>query len=366
MRLFGGRKQKIKLSVPELETKLQDNCDKQDFYLLTIRALLFCIKEFSFDLTEIDAEGFKKEIDSLCSRFLDDTKTSKLERIFAGHKKTILNFIEREKIYFNDRDEEFRNIIEVLTTGLTTIGQENHEFNARIYDRSMQLEKITYLDDIRKIKVALKQEVDQIKSNVQDKQARDAKQLASLSQEVSTLRLDVEKAQQASLTDGLTGTANRLAFDMHIRDLVERNAFSPVTCTMLVLDIDNFKQINDTYGHPVGDRVIKAMVQQCRNLIRKDDFLARYGGEEFIILLYGMSLRQGHKRAKAICRATASTQYTIDEQSPDETIGFTVSIGVSALNRHDTAASFIERADKALYQAKQQGKNRTITEAQYE
>lgn len=364
MRLFGSRSQTTELSLPELEMALEHSRDTQAFYLLTIRALLYCIKEFSLDLTEINAEHFKHEMDTLCGHFLGEVKASKLQRLFGDYKDVILSYIEREKVYFNDRDAEFKNIIEVLTSGLTTLGQENHEFNARIYDRSLQLEKITYLDDIRKIKDELKHEVDQIKHSVQDKQARDAQRLASLSQEVKTLRLDVEKAQHASQTDGLTGAANRLAFDMHLQNLVERNTLTPMACTMLILDIDNFKHINDTYGHPVGDRVIMALVQRCRTMIRKDDFLARYGGEEFVILLHGASLRQGLKRAKAVCQGVAAVQYAINEQRPQDTLGFTVSIGVSALRRHDTVASFIERADKALYAAKHQGKNRAISEAQ--
>ncbi|MGE3540040.1 MAG: GGDEF domain-containing protein [Candidatus Tectimicrobiota bacterium] len=364
MRLFSRRSQSTELSLPELETALEQSRETQALYLLTIRALLYCIKEFSLDLTEIQAERFKDDMDTLCGHFLGEVKATKLQRVFAEYKDVILSYIAREKLYLNDRESEFKKIIEVLTSGLTMLGQENHEFNARIYERGLQLEKITYLNDIRKIKEDLKHEVDQIKHSVQDKQSRDAQRLALLSQEVKSLRLDVEKAEQASRSDGLTGAANRLAFDMHIKDLVERNTVTAMACTMLLLDIDNFKSINDTYGHPVGDRVIMALVQRCRTLIRKDDFLARYGGEEFVILLHGASLRQGLKRAKTICQAVASVNYAIDEQRPQDTLGFTVSIGVSALRRHDTVASFIERADKALYAAKHQGKNRAISETQ--
>jgi diguanylate cyclase len=107
-----------------------------------------------------------------------------------------------------------------------------------------------------------------------------------------------------------------------------------------------------------------ALVQRCRTLIRQDDLLARYGGEEFAVLLHGASLRQGIKRARTICQAVADGRYAIDEQHPQDIIAFTVSIGVSALQPHDTAASFIARADKALYAAKHQGKNRVVNEAQ--
>jgi diguanylate cyclase (GGDEF)-like protein len=145
---------------------------------------------------------------------------------------------------------------------------------------------------------------------------------------------------------------------------VDRNTVSPVPFSLLMLDIDNFKRINDTYGHPVGDRVILAVVQQCKGLIRKDDFLARYGGEEFAIILPAASLRHGSKKARAICKAIAVMRYPLDSQAPHTILSFTVSIGVSTCRPGDTVASIVERADKALYEAKRLGKNRVVSEKQ--
>lgn len=199
---------------------------------------------------------------------------------------------------------------------------------------------------------------------VQEKQNRDAQHLQALTREVESLRGDLEEAKSASSTDGLTSAFNRLAFDTHIHKLVERNGVTPTPFAILMLDIDDFKRINDTYGHPVGDRVILAVVQQCRALIRKDDFLARYGGEEFVIILPAIALRQALKKAWALCKAIATARYTIDPQQPHATISFTVSIGVSMLHPGDTVASIIERADQALYEAKRRGKNRAISEKQ--
>jgi len=98
-------------------------------------------------------------------------------------------------------------------------------------------------------------------------------------------------------------------------------------------------------------------------LIRHDDQLARYGGEEFVVVLHGASLRQGLKKARAICKDVAGVQYAIDEQHPHQTTAFTVSIGVSALQHGDTVEDVIARTDKALYTAKHQGKNRAVSAA---
>jgi diguanylate cyclase len=347
--------------VAELETALQQHQEQHAFDLLAIRALLYCIKEFSLDLTELEAERFKARMDTLAGHFLAAEKPARLAHIFADAKEAILAYIAREKDYLRDREGEFKNIIAVLTTGLTTLTEENQEFNSRMYEHGVKLDKILYLDDIRKMKAALRQEVEQIKGQVRDKQTRDTQHWHSLSQDVVALRRSVEKAQHTAVTDGLTGVYNRLAFDMHLKKLVEGHTIIPTSCVLLLLNIDNFTQINEAYGHPVGDRVLMALAQRCRTLLRKDDLLARYGGDEFAVLLHGASLRQGLKRARAICKAVAGVRYVLDEHQAHDAIAFTVSIGVSALQHGDTIATFLERVSQALSAAKHQGKNRVVS-----
>ena len=131
---------------------------------------------------------------------------------------------------------------------------------------------------------------------------------------------------------------------------------------MLMLDIDNFKTINDTYGHSVGDRVLLAFAKKCKQFVRENDFLARYGGEEFAIVLPGSSLRNAAKRARQICKSIAAARYAIQDTGSGDVLKVTTSIGVSVKRKKDTAASLIDRADKALYMAKQSGKNRVVTE----
>lgn len=130
----------------------------------------------------------------------------------------------------------------------------------------------------------------------------------------------------------------------------------------MMCDLDNFKQVNDTYGHIVGDSVLKCFVQECKTMFRSDDLIARYGGEEFAILLSGIGLGGALSRAQSFCRLLSHKQFLVDPQLPDKRISFTVSIGVSELRSEDTPEAFIDRADKALYLAKRTGKNRAVGE----
>ncbi len=356
------KKIKSKIPAEQLPALLEVHREKSEFYLQAIRAFLFFLKEFSFDLMEIDAVGFKSLLDTLSKSFATEDSTQKIRRVFEGSKESILSYIGREKVYFQDRETELRNIIELLGKSMTELAGENEVFNTQVYERNLRMEKLTFLDDIRKIKETLKSEVDQMKRVVQEKQARDAQHLEMLSREVKLLRSDLEKAKDASQTDGLTGAYNRLAFDSYIRKLVERNSVSWDPFSILMCDIDNFKKINDTYGHPVGDRVLIALIQKCKVMFRRDDFVARYGGEEFVVVLPRAPLRQAMKKARALCKAVAEGRYIFDNARPDAKLTFSVSIGASFLRRNDTAETLINRADKALYQAKHSGKNRAISE----
>ena len=128
----------------DLEPQLTQAQDKNDFFLLTIRALLWFVKEFSLDLTEIGAEKFKQRIDTLSTHFTSEERTKKLQRIFEESKEHINAYIKMEKSYLEDREKEFRNIIELLTNGIHTLSNEDHEFTTNLYKQSSRLVEITY------------------------------------------------------------------------------------------------------------------------------------------------------------------------------------------------------------------------------
>jgi len=359
MGFFSKKKPELLPNSKDLEREVHRLRDKNQFFLLTILILFRYLKDFSFDLQEIRADVFKETIDRLAQGFESEAKTQKVIHLFETHKADIPAFIDREKEYFSHRDAEFKQIIQILSSGIVTLDSENQAFNQRVQEESLKLEKITQLNDIRKLKAELEEGVAQLKTFIEEKKGRDAKQMQFLSSEVEDLKIELKKTKDASLTDALSGAYNRAAFDAHIARMLSngKQGFS-----LLMLDIDDFKKINDTYGHRVGDRVIMALVQKCKNLIRGDDFLARYGGEEFVMVLPGALLKQATKKAQAICKEIAGTQYALDDSGKSPPLSFRVSVGVSSFQKRDTVESIVERADKALYQAKRTGKNRAVNE----
>ncbi len=342
-------------------SELNDLGQRHDVYALVIRTLLVFLKDFSMDLSDIDGEGFRNALDRFSEKFFEQTSAKRIQNCFDRQKKTITTYIGHQKDYLEERDLELRNIIDLLSRAMVAINSENDAYHQQILQKGEKIEQITRLDDIRKIKTALEKEVESLRETVQAKQTDEKTRIESLSSQVKILREELQTAKEESMRDGLTGVYNRRAFDRHVKYLVDQNLVQRTGFAILLLDIDDFKRINDTYGHPVGDRVILALANACRQMIRSDDYLARYGGEEFVILLPGASRRNAAKKARQICKSIAKTRYALNDDSDALPLSITASIGVAACAPKDDVDMLLERADKALYKAKAAGKNRVET-----
>lgn len=331
--------------------------EKSDAFLRSIEAMLHFLKSFAMDLSEIRSDHFKEMIDGLTQQFVAPERPKRIELEFEHQKAKILSFIEHQHRYIAEREKELRDIIDLLTKAMASLDVENREFYLRVYDQSEKMEQITLLDDIKKIKSALQHEVTQMREIVDQKKDQDRRQVQLLASQVDSLRQELEKTKTKSMTDGLTGAYNRQTFDDTLKDLMVRSRVMNSDLSLLMLDLDDFKKINDTYGHLIGDRVLVAFSQKCRKSIRGDDVLARYGGEEFAIILPGASLKNALKKGRQICDTISSARYATEKDSDENYLSVTVSIGVTAFRPDDTAETIISRADKALYKAKRSGKN---------
>ncbi|MFZ4539465.1 GGDEF domain-containing protein [Propionivibrio sp.] len=175
--------------------------------------------------------------------------------------------------------------------------------------------------------------------------------------EIQKLRQEVEQAREAAFVDGLTGLVNRRGFDMALAACLSEIETGGPGPSLLLADIDFFKQVNDTYGHLLGDKVIRAVAQILKANVKGKDTAARYGGEEFAVLLPETTLDGARVVAEKI-RTTIEGSRVRRSNNNQEIAQITVSFGVASYCAGETASEFIERADKALYVSKKQGRNR--------
>ena len=174
------------------------------------------------------------------------------------------------------------------------------------------------------------------------------------------VRISIERQSffKMSVTDGLTGLYNIRYFKMLLDTEILLASADPNKKFVIVMsDVDHFKRFNDTYGHQVGDLVLKSVATVLKNSVRALDVVARYGGEEMIVLLRGSSLRDGVNVAEKIRKNIESC--LVKDQNNNYNV--TVSLGVSISQRGDTVDTVIKRTDDGLYKAKEAGRNRVST-----
>ncbi len=175
------------------------------------------------------------------------------------------------------------------------------------------------------------------------------------------LRANYEQSLSLALTDSLTGVFNRRYVSAHLPRLLDRAADSNKPVSILMFDIDHFKLVNDTYGHDIGDEVLREVaVRSARNL-RNFDLVARLGGEEFVVIMPDTDGEAALQVAERLRQRIGDTRFEIT--APVKEITVTVSVGVAVGGRvGDTVDTLIKRADEALYEAKRTGRNRVIAD----
>jgi two-component system cell cycle response regulator len=170
----------------------------------------------------------------------------------------------------------------------------------------------------------------------------------------------VQAQRHAAVTDGLTGLRSRRFFEQALGNQGERSAKNGVPVSVLLLDIDHFKTVNDTYGHNGGDRVLVEVTHRLRELVRPGDVVARYGGEEFAVLLPDTTTEHAAEIAERIRRGVSAAPIAVDE-SRLHTV--TVSVGIAGMPAAGGTDELVLAADRALYAAKNAGRNRVARSA---
>lgn len=188
--------------------------------------------------------------------------------------------------------------------------------------------------------------------------------------DISKLKKEIDRLRKLVYYDELTGVLNRRGFKEEA-EKVFRPAFSSsanghrrgavsIPFCILFMDLDNFKRVNDTFGHDVGDEVLKAMSKSLDDTLREHDIIGRWGGEEFIVALYGARVKTAQKIAERVRSAIEKINIKVGEKK----IPVTASIGLASHSKEKDMFELVQNADKAMYQAKRRGKNRVIVFSQ--
>ena len=193
---------------------------------------------------------------------------------------------------------------------------------------------------------------------IEHRKERQQEQFSVLADKLKNLGRELEDARRESSTDGLTGLHNRKSFDDYITRSIELHTLLGQPACLLMIDMDRFKHVNDTFGHPVGDAAIRQISNTLsRTFLRRVDFVARYGGDEFVVLLQECNVENASmlgERLRRIVEELPPLEVAAGLEPPK----LTLTVGVGELTLGDTQMDWIKRADTALYQAKRAGRDR--------
>ena len=174
--------------------------------------------------------------------------------------------------------------------------------------------------------------------------------------ETEQLKEQVKKKQEEASRDALTGVANRLAYNERIEAELARHKRYQSPLTLLIWDVDKFKSVNDTYGHAAGDKVLKVIAKLLSTNIRETDFIARFGGEEFVVLMPETQITEAKEVAEKLRQIIEKSEFHFREKR----VVITASCGLAEIKHNESEEQLFQRADDALYKAKETGRNRCI------
>jgi diguanylate cyclase len=203
--------------------------------------------------------------------------------------------------------------------------------------------------DLSEAHSLLLKEIDRVISSNSTLKGELAKSQAVLTEQ----QRQIEDLRTAVRIDGLTQLANRIYFDEKLNEMIAVRKRYGDPFSLMMIDLDNFKDVNDSYGHPAGDRILKGVSLKIKASLRGSDFLARFGGDEYAIILIKTDVKAATEVARKLCDEVRASRFLLD----DNALSMTLSIGVAEAAENDTDETLLKRADAALYRAKASGRN---------
>lgn len=346
----------LRQSYQDVVNHLKSNLDKKyTGKLESITTNLIKIEDI------LDFEGVRENIFSLIFNYISETSQDRekvnafirdiVERIFEIEKKLASSYEHTDSLLSSNQG--FETLLVDEMAGIKNsfdVAESLDDLRAKITTGLSSIEKA--LQNKRKLDQAISQLAEKGKIAFTSK-------FSKLKQELHAATKYSEELEKKLTEDQLTGAKNRRAYDKKIEEEMDRFLRYNNIFSLLVIDADKFKHINDTYGHAIGDRCLQEIIKRTQPLLRKSDMLARYGGEEFVVIMPETDVEGAMKAAEKIRQTIEKIEFLVKE----ETVRVTVSIGVSCIKEGDKSPTdLFERADMAVYKAKENGRNQVMAQ----
>ena len=346
-----------------IELGLTRNADGQSptkWHLQVVSTILGGFAAWSADPDSPRTVDFVTRIDRLRRTLVPGISSHELADTVERVLQLCDTYFEDTRTILGEREKELTSVVQVLRDTLADLAGQAKSFNVDLMRSTDRIGSLSNVDDIRELKRMIASEARELKHAVVEKQRRDDVLFTQMSRRVDALQTQLAEAQRQAEIDPLTEIANRRGFDRALREwsLVAGKSREPFAVAMV--DLDDFKRINDTHGHQVGDRVLLCVAQRLVEDAGDGNFVARVGGEEFAVLYRGATMDAALERMTATLKRIAGLDYVFTVDGAEQRLRFTCSAGITELTPGENAEDAVKRADRALYEAKRAGKNRAV------
>jgi diguanylate cyclase len=255
----------------------------------------------------------------------------------------------------HERRAELRRLVAMVRDTVQLLVGDGDAFSSDISQAAARFNSLLRINDVQQLKQRLTAEVGDLQRLATARQQQWRQTVEMFEARVVSLEKQLVAVQHEASLDAVTGIANRRHFEQALREALQS---TPREFIVAMLDIDDFKTVNDTGGHAAGDAVLQAVAQALKSSVRKHDLVARLGGDEFAVLGRMVSLRDAEPRIKSIVATVATLPTNLEHPAR-----VSLSCGLAEYCAGDTLESLLRRADQALYEAKRHGKNRVVVKS---
>lgn len=319
--------------------------------------LLYILDTYNKHLFEIQGHQVRKvraKLDTFAKELVQPDSEATEKTLFRL-RQFISSYRIDEYTYVQNTFDDFKRIIWDFADHLSEEAHIEDSAQGDINQSLEQLREAVESNSIEDLRTRSREFIDFYLHHQNANNERRSKRMESIKKNLTTVKKQLMEANQTMRRDHLTGAHNRKSYDEQVRRYLQLHDIDKDPMTLIILDIDHFKKVNDAYGHDIGDFVLQECVRLLQeSFSREEDFIARLGGEEFGVILPGCNAESAIKMAEEAMARIRKEVFVHDKLE----IRFTVSMGIAEIHANETADSWYKRADEALYESKQTGRNK--------
>ncbi|MGD0799891.1 MAG: GGDEF domain-containing protein [Terracidiphilus sp.] len=299
------------------------------------------------DACPVLGEELQRELGKLAAKLDAELCCKSVKETEAGVREQLQGWGRRTALHYRQKTSEVKELLLVMARAAESVGERDQRCAQQITEVTKRLKSIANLEDLTQIRASIKQSASDLKGSIDRMTAEGKAAIDQLRAEVTNYQTRLEEAEEIASRDSLTGLSSRLWEEGQI----EYALLAAAPCCVALIDINEFKKVNDEHGHMVGDEVLKQFAGEMRSACRSTDAIGRWGGDEFMLLLNNCGMAEAKAQIDRL-REWVCGNYTVQGSSGPMKLRVDASIGLAERQPGETMKELVHRADAEMYRDK--------------